>query len=277
MTSAGPREALDVVPDAPDILKKILRRKREELNEKRERVPARQLAERAARAPPARPFARALRERVARGLPAVIAELKKASPSKGVFREDFAPGAIAASYERGGATALSVLTDRDFFQGADEFLAEARDACRLPALRKDFVIDAYQVYEARVLGADCILLIVAALGDAAIRELSGLAMHLEMDVLIEVHDASELDRVLPLEGPVLGINNRDLRTFQTRLSTTLDLLERIPDARLVVTESGIHTAEDIALMREHGVHAFLVGEALMRAPDPGTALEKLFG
>ena len=260
----------------PDILRRILRRKREEVVERAERVPLPTLAARVASAPAPRRFADALSARVAAGGPAVIAELKRASPSKGVLREHFDCAAIAASYERGGASALSVLTDRDFFQGGDEYLALARAACALPVLRKEFIIDAYQVYESRVLGADCILLIVAALGDAAISELTGLAMHLDMDVLIEVHDADELDRVLPLPGTILGINNRNLRTFETRLETTLDLLARIDDQRMVVTESGILERDDVDRMRRHGVHAFLVGEALMRAPDPGERLAHLF-
>ena len=262
---------------APDILNKILARKRVEVMERAERVPLAAMAERAAQASAPRGFRAALETRIETGNAAVIAEIKKASPSKGVLREDFDPPAIALSYERGGAAALSVLTDVDFFQGADQFLTRAREACALPGLRKDFFIDAYQVYEARALGADCILLIVAALGDASIVELAGLASHLGMDTLIEVHDAEELSRVSQLEGALIGINNRNLRTFETSLDTTLKLLDGVPDGSLVVTESGIHTPEDVSLMRNNGVHAFLVGEAFMRADDPGEKLATLFG
>ena len=219
----------------------------------------------------------AIESRLRMGEPAVIAEIKKASPSKGVLRADFRPAEIAASYARAGAACLSVLTDRDFFQGAPEHLQQARAACALPVLRKDFIIDPYQVYEARVWGADCILLIVAALGDAQLTELSDLALHLGMDVLVEVHDAEELERALALHVPLIGINNRSLRTFETRLDVTLGLLGRIPAGRIVVTESGILAPEDVALMRANGVHAFLVGEAFMRAPDPGERLMQLFG
>jgi indole-3-glycerol phosphate synthase len=206
----------------------------------------------------------------------VIAEIKKASPSKGLLRADFHPAEIARSYQAGGAACLSVLTDVDFFQGADDHLRQARGACALPVLRKDFVIDPYQVYEARAIGADCILLIVACLGDAALRELAGLATHLDMDVLVEVHDADELARALAVPGRLIGINNRDLRSFDVRLETTLGLLDAIPPQRLVVTESGIHTREDVGRMRQAGVHAFLVGESFMRADDPGEKLKDLF-
>jgi indole-3-glycerol phosphate synthase len=211
------------------------------------------------------------------GQAAVIAELKKASPSRGLLRDPFVPGEIARSYASHGAACLSVLTDRDFFQGGEDDLREARDACELPVLRKDFIIDPYQIYEARLIGADCILLIVAVLGDAMLGELAQLATHLDMDVLVEVHDAAELERALVLRLPLIGINNRNLRTFKTRLETTLDLLKQIPAERLVVTESGIHTAADVAVMRKHGVHAFLVGEAFMRVAEPGTKLAELFG
>ena len=224
-------------------------------------------------APAARDFIGALRAK----RPAVIAEIKRASPSKGVLRTDFDPPAIAKSYEAAGAACMSVLTDREFFQGSPEHLSAARAACRLPALRKDFIIDPYQVYEARALGADCILLIVACLDDAQMMELEALAHELKMAVLVEVHDAHELDRALKLKTPLLGINNRDLRTFETRLETTLDLLPRIPEDRIVVTESGILSPADVARMRESGVHTFLVGEAFMRALDPGAALKALFG
>jgi len=211
------------------------------------------------------------------GLPAVIAEIKKASPSRGILRENFNPAQIAASYARGGAACLSVLTDVDFFKGDDSYLQQARAACPLPVLRKDFVIDPYQVYEARVLGADCILLIVAALGDAMLKELYQLAVHLGMDALIEVHDRQELDRALAIPAPMIGINNRDLRSFETRLDVTLDFLDQITDDRIVITESGIHTVADVALMRSRGVNAFLVGEAFMKAVDPGRKLAELFG
>lgn len=259
-----------------DILKTILRRKAEELAERSGRVSVRALSERAAAQPPARGFAEALKRRIRAGRPAVIAEIKRASPSKGVLRADYRPKEIARSYEAGGAAALSILTDVDYFQGADAHLTEARQACALPVLRKDFTIDAYQVYEARGLGADCILLIVACLGDAQLSDLSGLAAHLDMDVLVEAHDGEELERALALKPALLGINNRDLHTFETSLNTTLELLERVPDGVTVITESGIHTPEDVALMRSHGVNAFLVGEAFMRADNPGKKLSELF-
>jgi len=262
--------------DTPDILKRILARKAEELTLAAEQRPLRELAASVEQLPAPRPFRGALAARLAAGQAAVIAEIKRASPSKGVLRESFEPAEIAASYARHGATCLSVLTDRDFFQGDPTHLVSAREICPLPALRKDFLIDPYQVFEARHLGADCILLIVAALGDPQLAELAGLAVDLGMDVLVEVHDAEELERALALGLPLIGINNRDLRTFETRLETTLRLRERIPADRLVVTESGIHTPEDVALMREHGIHAFLVGEAFMRAPDPGERLAGLF-
>lgn len=263
--------------DPTDILQKILARKREEVAERSQNVPMNVLRERAAQADTPRGFVAALRRRVAEGQAAVIAEIKKASPSKGVLRADFDPPAIARSYEQGGAACLSVLTDVDFFQGADAYLQQARAACTLPVLRKDFTLDPYQVVEARALGADCILLIVAALEDAQLVELLGLAHESGMDALVEVHDGEELDRALRLPAPMIGINNRNLRTFEMHLETTLDLLARIPADRLVVTESGIHTPEDVTLMRRHQVHAFLVGEAFMRADNPGARLAELFG
>ena len=263
--------------DTPDILKKIVFRKAEELVERTRRRPLRRLIADLESASPPRDFAEAIAGRVRAGQAGVIAEIKKASPSKGVLREDFRPGEIAASYERAGAACLSVLTDVDFFQGSDEYLRQARAACRLPVLRKDFIIDPYQVYEARAIGADCILLIVACLGDAHLGELAEVAQELGMDVLIEVHDARELERALRVRARLLGINNRNLRTFEVSLNTTLDLLSRIPADRVPVTESGIHTREDVALMRRNGVHAFLVGEAFMRAEDPGRKLAELFG
>ncbi|GAA4407525.1 indole-3-glycerol phosphate synthase TrpC [Quisquiliibacterium transsilvanicum] len=223
-----------------------------------------------------RGFEGALRAKIAAGRAAVIAEIKKASPSKGVLREDFDPPVIASSYAEAGAACLSVLTDRQFFQGAPEYLVQARAACELPVLRKDFLIDPYQVYEARVMGADCILLIASALDDALMAELEACALSLGMDVLVEVHDGDELDRALRLKTPLLGINNRNLRTFEVSLQNTLDLLPRIPADRLVVTESGILSREDVQRMRAARVHAFLVGEAFMRARDPGQALRALF-
>ncbi|MDX1434478.1 MAG: indole-3-glycerol phosphate synthase TrpC [Gammaproteobacteria bacterium] len=260
----------------PTILRTILKRKAVVVAERAARVPLRELGERAADMAAPRPFAGALAARIDAGAAAVIAEIKHASPSRGVLREPFEPQALARAYAAGGASALSVLTDRDFFQGDDAHLVAARAACALPVMRKEFIIDAYQVYEARALGADCVLLIVAALGDAQLADLAGLASHLDMDVLVEVHDADELERALAVPSPLLGINNRDLHTFETTLETTIDLLGRVPADRLVVTESGIHTRADVATMRGHGVHAFLIGEAFMRAPDPGAALAALF-
>jgi len=263
--------------ETPDILKKIVARKAEEVAARSARVPRTKLAVAAALADPARGFVAALQARIAAGRPAVIAEVKKASPSKGILRPDFDPAAIARSYEQGGAACLSVLTDVDFFQGSDAHLQQARAACALPVLRKDFVIDPYQVWEARSLGADCILLIAACLDDDRLADLNALAHELGMDALIEVHDGRELDRALRVDNTMVGINNRDLRSFAVSLDTTLGLLGRITDDRLVVTESGILGPDDVALMRRHGVHAFLVGEAFMRAPDPGERLAELFG
>jgi indole-3-glycerol phosphate synthase len=262
--------------DTPDILKKICHRKVEEVRARSERLPLGEVKARVADAPPVRGFAAALESRLAKGEPAVIAEIKRASPSKGVLREDFRPAEIAASYERGGAACLSVLTDRDFFQGSDAYLREARAACLLPVIRKDFMIDPYQVYEARAIGADCILLIVACLEDEDLRELSGLARDLGMDALMEVHDAAELARALKIPGPLIGVNNRNLRTFEVSLETTLGLLGSVPEDRVLVTESGILRPEDVTLLRGRGVHAFLVGEAFMRAADPGAELARLF-
>ena len=259
-----------------DILNTILARKAEEIAERSARVPLAELIARAADTSPVRGFADALHERIATGDAAVIAEIKKASPSKGVIRPDFRPAEIAMSYEFGGAACLSVLTDVDFFQGADAYLQQARDACTLPVLRKDFTIDPYQVYEARALGADCILLIVAALDDGPLVELAGLAMQLEMDVLVEVHDIDELERALQVPVPLIGINNRNLRTFEVSLENTLAMKDAVPRDRLLVTESGIVVADDVATMRTAGVHAFLVGETFMRADEPGDALRQLF-
>jgi indole-3-glycerol phosphate synthase len=259
-----------------DILERILAVKRAEVaRAQRDRPPEVVRAE-AAAAPPPRDFAGALRAKIAAGRPAVIAEIKRASPSKGVLREKFDPAAIARSYASHGAACLSVLTDVQFFQGAPEHLAVARESSGLPALRKDFVIDPYQVHESRALGADCILLIVAALDLSRMLALEATAQSLGMAVLVEVHDAAELETALRLATPLIGVNNRNLRTFETRLETTLGLLARVPDDRLVVTESGILAPSDVARMRANAVQAFLIGEAFMRAADPGKALEELF-
>ena len=260
-----------------DILKKIIAVKTEEVARAKATRSLSGVQAAARAASPVRDFVGALRAKIAAGEAAVIAEVKKASPSKGVLREDFRPAEIAATYAAHGAACLSVLTDEQFFQGHLEYLRAARAACTLPALRKDFMIDGYQVYEARAAGADCILLIVAALEDGLMRELEAVAIELGLAVLVEVHDGDELDRALRLKTPLLGINNRNLRTFETRLDTTLNLLARIPADRLVVTESGILKRDDVELMRAHAVHGFLVGEAFMRAPDPGVELERLFG
>lgn len=260
----------------PDILRRIVARKSEEIRARAERVPLKELSRCVEAASPPRDFAGALQHHMQSGRPAVIAEIKKASPSKGVLRENFQPAEIARDYERHGASCLSVLTDVDFFQGADAHLQEARAACGLPVIRKDFTIDPYQVYEARCIGADCILLIVAVLGDTQLRELALLAGELGMDALIEVHSAEELERALPIGAPLVGINNRDLRTFETRLETTLQLLPKIPKDRIVVTESGILAPADVSLMRKNNVNAFLVGEAFMRAESPGARLAELF-
>ncbi len=262
--------------DTPDILKKIVARKREEIAERASKVSIDELKAQLDSASPPRGFVEAIRNKIAAGKAGVIAEIKKASPSKGVIREHFVPAQIARSYEQGGAACLSVLTDIDFFQGGDEYLKEARAACALPVIRKDFIIDPYQVYEARVIGADCILLIAACLEDEQMRSLAELANSLGMDVLIEVHDEEELARSLPLNQPLVGINNRNLRTFEVSLETTLQMLEQIPADRIVVTESGIHTPQDVVLMRDNKVNAFLVGEAFMRADEPGEKLAELF-
>ena len=262
--------------DTPDILKKIIARKHEEVSAGLQRVSLAEMKARAQTADACRGFVDAIRRKIDAGDAAVIAEIKKASPSKGVIREDFHPAEIAASYAQGGAACLSILTDRDFFQGSNDYLQQARAACALPVIRKDFIIDEYQVYEARAIGADCILLIVAALDDAQMATLAELAMSLGMDVLVEVHDAEELQRMLPLNLPLVGINNRNLRTFEVSLQTTIDLLPQIPGDRIVITESAIHAPEDVALMRRHAVNGFLVGEAFMRADDPGERLAELF-
>jgi len=262
--------------DTPDILRRILEHKVGEVAESRAHTPLEELRARVLDAPPARGFVAAIRARLERGEPAVIAECKRASPSRGVIREDYRPAEIARGYETAGAACISVLTDREFFQGAAEHLVEARQACSLPLLRKDFMIDPYQIYEARVMGADCILLIVAGLSDLQMHDLAGLARELGLDLLVEVHDREELERALALRTPLVGINNRDLRSFETRLETTLELLPDMFPDRIVVTESGIHTPEEVEMMRRNGVHAFLVGEAFMSAPDPGERLRRLF-
>ena len=259
-----------------DILQKILATKRAEVDSGLARVPLAEMRARAQATAPARDFAAALRGKIASGKAAVIAEVKKASPSRGVLRANFRPADIAASYERGGAACLSVLTDAQYFQGSADYLMQARAACALPVLRKDFIIDPYQVYEARAMGADCILLIVAALDLPTMQALEDVALELGMAVLVESHNAAELALALQLQTPLMGINNRNLKTFDVSLQTTLDLLPRIPQDRLVITESGILQPADVALMRGHGVHAFLVGEAFMRAADPGQALAHLF-
>ncbi|MGI4838637.1 MAG: indole-3-glycerol phosphate synthase TrpC [Janthinobacterium lividum] len=261
----------------PTVLENILARKAEEVAERLARVSFAEVERLAAQADAPRGFAKALIEQAKRKQPAVIAEIKKASPSKGVIRQNFVPADIARSYQKGGATCLSVLTDVDYFQGADAFLQQARAACTLPVIRKDFMIDPYQVVEARALGADCILLIVAALDDVKMAELASVAKGVGLDVLVEVHDGHELDRALKvLDTPLLGINNRNLHTFEVSLENTLDLLPRIPRDRLVVTESGILNRADVELMEISDVYAFLVGEAFMRAESPGQELQRLF-
>jgi indole-3-glycerol phosphate synthase len=255
-----------------DTLQRILEVKRAEIAAAKKVSSLEEMQQRARSVAPPRDFVGALRKRS----PAVIAEIKRASPSRGVLRADFDPAAIAKSYEKGGAACMSVLTDKDFFQGSAEDLRAARAACSLPTLRKDFVIDPYQVFESRALGADCVLLIAACLSKKEMSHLETLALDLGMAVLVEVHDGSELDAALDLKTPLIGINNRNLRTFDTRLETTLDLLPRIPADRVVITESGIVSAGDVARMRARGVNAFLVGEAFMRRPDPGAALRELF-
>lgn len=260
----------------PTILQNIIARKHEEVAERQGQVSLQELERLASAAAPPRGFASALQRCAAARKPGVIAEIKKASPSKGVLREDFDPAAIAASYEKGGAACLSVLTDVDFFQGHDDYLRAARAACGLPVIRKDFMIDPYQVVEARAMGADCILLIVSALDDGLMVELAAEARRLQLDVLVEVHDGDELKRALYLDTPLVGINNRNLHTFEVSLETTLDLLPQVPSDRLLVTESGLLSHADVELMLAHNVYGFLVGEAFMRAADPGAELKRLF-
>ena len=259
-----------------DILLKILDTKAREVADRKILRPLEQIKADIEGMPPARDFVEAIRARVQKGRAATIAEIKKASPSKGVMREDFDPAQIAGSYEKGGAACLSVLTDEEYFQGHDDYLQQAKAVCQLPVLRKEFIIEAYQVYESRLLGADCILLIVAALDDSRLQEFTHLAHKLGMAVLVEVHDAAELERALVLDTVLVGINNRNLRTFETSLDTTLSLLNRVPENRIVVTESGIHQRRDVEIMIENGVHAFLIGEAFMRSAEPGERLAELF-
>ena len=260
-----------------DILDKIITVKREEVAALVQQKPLAAMRADAESRVLTRDFVGAMRSKIASGKPAVIAEVKKASPSKGVLRSDFIPADIAQSYAEYGAACLSVLTDKQFFQGSTEYFKQARASCSLPALRKDFMIDVYQIYESRVMGADCILLIAACLDDAQMKDMEAVAMALDMAVLVEVHDAAELERSLKLKTPLIGINNRNLKTFEVSLDTTLGLLGRVPEGRIVVTESGISTTADVRRMRDAKVNAFLVGEAFMRAEDPGAALAALFG
>jgi len=268
---------------ADDILEKILATKHEEVIAGRSRVPLVDMISRAREADPARGFSAALSRRIDAGDAAVIAEIKRASPSKGLIRADFDPPSHAKSYAAGGAACLSVLTDRQYFQGANEFLQAARAACALPVLRKDFTIDPWQVWEARALGADGILLIVSALGDDQLTELEGTAIEAGLDVLVEVHDAAELERALALTTPLIGVNNRNLRSFETRIETSLELHAQLAastdgrdEGRILVTESGIRDRSDVARLRQAGIHAFLIGETFMRADDPGAALSAMF-
>ena len=262
--------------NTPTILKKIIDRKHEEVAERQQKRPLVDIVSQAKAQVQARGFVAAIEQKLKTGNAAVIAEIKKASPSKGVIRENFYPEEIAISYEKGGAACLSILTDVDFFQGADEYLRQAHSATKLPVLRKDFTVDPYQIWEARALGADCILLIAAALDDVQMQNLHTTAIEAGLDVLIEVHNAEELQRVLPLKTRLIGINNRDLHSFSTSLNTTYELLNQIPEDRIVVTESGIHTIDDVKAMRGHGVNAFLVGEVFMKADDPGMQLLEMF-
>ncbi|MDQ2077611.1 indole-3-glycerol phosphate synthase TrpC [Marinimicrobium sp. ABcell2] len=262
--------------DTPTVLRKIIARKWEEIAERKKTAPQSLVQQLATEQPPTRGFVKAIADRVDGGEPAVIAEIKKASPSKGVIREDFVPADLARSYEKGGAACLSVLTDVDFFQGSDDYLRQARAAVSLPVIRKDFLVDEYQIYEARAMGADCVLLIVAALEPEKLRALNTLALELGLDVLVEVHNLEELEVALGLPNKLIGINNRNLHTFEVSLKTTYELLPAIDSERIVVTESGILAPADVQAMRGRDVHAFLVGEAFMRAPDPGLALQRFF-
>lgn len=264
--------------DTPTILKKIINTKAEEVALRSKSLPLVELKARALDQDPQelRGFIRAMQHKIAQGKPAIIAEIKKASPSKGVLRDNFVPEEIATAYEAAGAACLSVLTDKPYFQGHEDYLIAARNACGLPVIRKDFLVDPYQIYEARTINADCVLLIVAALSQMQLQDLEGIAHELGMDVLVEVHNEAELDMALTLNTPLVGINNRDLHTFNLTLDTTLGLLNKVPNNKLLVTESGILAREDVSLMRENNVHAFLVGEAFMRAENPGDELQKLF-
>lgn len=268
--------ASTVSESTPTVLKKIIARKYEEIIERSALVSIETLKQRAAQQPPCRGFVKAIETKLTKGESAVIAEIKKASPSKGVMRDPFIPVDIAKSYEAAGAACLSILTDVDFFQGADQYLIDARAAVSLPVIRKDFIVDDYQVYEARAMGADCILLIVAALNAAQLAHLNTLAHEIGLDVLVEVHDADELAVALTLPNRLIGINNRNLHTFETSLNNTFQLLDHIGSDRIVVTESGIHSQNDVTLMRDKQVNSFLVGEAFMRAKDPGKELQTLF-
>jgi len=260
----------------PNILDKILATKREEIRLTSSYRPIEDLQREVGDAPIVRNFEQAIRNKIANGESAVIAEIKKASPSKGVIREQFDPITIAQTYEQNGAACLSVLTDRDYFMGAAEYLVAARSATQLPVLRKDFIVDPYQIFEARCMGADCILLIVAALEQSQMLELEHVATQLGMSVLVEAHSQEEFERAIQLETSLIGVNNRDLRTFETSLETTFGLISALPEDRILITESGIHDRADVTLMRERGVFAFLVGEAFMRQPDPGEALKSFF-
>lgn len=262
--------------DTPTVLRKIIARKWEEIAERKAQVSLDELKVRSASQAPARGFVKAIENKIAQGNAGVIAEIKKASPSKGVIREHFVPAELARSYELGGAACLSILTDVDFFQGADAYLQQARAAVTLPVIRKDFLVDEYQIYEARAMGADCVLLIVAALSADKLKELNALAHSIGLDVLVEVHDEAELDIALELPNKLIGINNRNLHTFDVTLETTYRLLDKIGSERIVVTESGILAPEDVQAMRSKNVNAFLVGEAFMRADDPGVALAEFF-
>ena len=258
-----------------NILQKILARKADEIRDRKTALPERELMHRAADCPPTRDFRKTINRYIQAGKPAIIAEIKKASPSKGIICHNFNARKIAQSYANAGASCLSVLTDKDFFQGSDEYLKQAHAACELPILRKDFILTPYQIYESRTLSADCILLIVAALSDMQLQELIGIAQEIGIDILLEIHNHEELERGLALSCPLIGINNRNLHTFETDIQTTLQLLPEIPPDRTVITESGIHTPQHIQLMRQFGVHSFLIGESLMRAQDPGEKLKQL--